>query len=60
MLKLASTLVVLRLSDGQEIYRRFGAPYQRFWPAFLGPGYLAVSDFKDGTAKVVVYRLPAE
>lgn len=59
MISLASALVVLRLSDGVEIYRRFGEPYQRFWPAFLGSGYLAVSDFKDGQAKVVVYRVPA-
>lgn len=58
LVSLSSALVVLRLSDDKEIYRRFGEPYQRFWPAFLGSGHLAVSGFKDGQAKVVVYRLP--
>ncbi len=60
MISLASALVVLRLSDGKEIYRRFGDPHQRYWPAFLGSEYLAVSDFKDVQAKVIVYRLPAD
>jgi hypothetical protein len=60
LVKLASSLIVIRLADGKEVFRRFGEPYQRYWPAFLGPSHLAVSEFKNGQAITVVYRLAAD
>jgi len=45
------TVVVVRTSDGQEVFRRYLSAYNRTGVAFLGREYFAYSDY--GTTYVL-------
>jgi hypothetical protein len=53
------SVVVIRVTDGTEIWRRYLPRYTRSQVAFLGPGHLAVTHIVDGNARIDVLEVPA-
>ncbi len=53
-----SAVVLLRLSDGQELFRRYHPTFAGTRVAFLGIDYLAMTRYENGQDVIDVYRVP--
>ena len=53
-----SATVLLRLSDGQELFRRYHPTSTRTRVAFLGTDHLAMTRYEGGQDVIDVYRVP--
>ena len=55
-----SAVVLLRTSDGAELYRRYHPLYSRVRLAFLGDGHLAMTRQVKGGGVIDVFRVPGD
>lgn len=53
-----SAVLLIRLSDGKELFRRYHPTFARIRVAFLGTDYLAMTRYENGQDVIDVYRVP--